>query len=110
MLGTVHWILREMTIPGAQHLVQLWIRVVLEYLAFGRIFHCFYVDVDSEPEVFFLRSRAESRSVLGRCLRLLPMHALLTHESGVSTSCTWLAVCMMMSRVVGAHHTGDELN
>ena len=34
--------------------------------AFGRFAHIFCVDVDSEPEVFFLLSHAEWRSVLSR--------------------------------------------
>ena len=35
--------------------------------AFGRIAHNFHVDADSNPEVFFLRSHAEWRSVPSRC-------------------------------------------
>ena len=60
------------------------------HLPFGRISHNFYVDVDSEPEVFFLRVHAKWRNV--------PKHALLARKSRSPSSCTWLAVRTMMSR------------
>ena len=51
---------------------------------FGRFEDIFNGEVDSEPEVFFLRSHAEWRSVLRRCLRCLEigksMHEL--HVAG----------------------------
>ena len=51
-----------MTLPGAQNLVQRW-NVLLQHTSlFGRFSHYFYVYVDSEPVLFFLRSHAEWRS------------------------------------------------
>ena len=58
---------------------------------FGRIPHNFYVDVDSNPEVFSLRSHGEWRSALSRCVRCLEIGNSM-HE------CTWLALCMMKGR------------
>ena len=43
----------------------------MSVLGFGRITHIFYVEVDSNPEVF--RFYAEWRSVLGRCLAVCVM-------------------------------------
>ena len=40
-------------------------------LGFWTNFRILYVDVDSEPEVFLLRSHAEWRSMLSRCFWLL---------------------------------------
>ena len=45
--------------------------------ASGRIAHFFYGEVDSNSEVFSLRSHAEWRSVLSRCFSLQSWHALL---------------------------------
>ena len=54
----------------AQRLARQWIHVLASVRGvFGRIAHNFYVDVDSNPEVFFLRSHAEWRSVLSRYFR-----------------------------------------
>ena len=45
--------------------------------AFGRIAHIFYGEVDSNSEVFCLRSHAELRSVLSRCFSSQSWYALL---------------------------------
>ena len=61
-------------------------------------FPFFYVDVDSDLEVFFLRSHAEWRSVLSRCLRSWLMHAQSALESGVSVSLKWMTAGRMTGR------------
>ena len=80
--GTVRWILREMIFPGAQHLARQWIHVMLQYTWL----------LDEFPTISTsTRTRAEWRSVLGRCIRLWPMHALpalrkLEFRSGVGVT------------------------
>ena len=70
--------------------------------AFGRTAHNFYVNVNSNPEVFF--------SVLTQNGEVCSVDASGALKSGIlCTSCTWLAVCTMKGLGVGAHHTGDEL-
>ena len=51
----------------------------------GRLAHNFYGAVNSNPEVFFLRSHAEWRSVLSRCLRCLEIGNSM-HELHVADS------------------------
>ena len=50
--------------------------------AFGRIAHFFYFEVDSDPEVFGLRSHAEWRSVLSRCCSSQSRYASSNLEFG----------------------------
>ena len=68
---------------------------------FQRITHNFYVDVNSNPEVFFLRSHAEWRSVLSRGLRCLEIwnSTQEVHVAGRLHDEGWR---------VEAYHTGDE--
>ena len=56
----------------------------------------FYDGVDSDPEVFSLRSHVEWRSVLSRCSTFQSWYAMLTPENLeiTSTSFAWLAVVM----------------
>ena len=69
----------EMTLSGCAMLGSAWIRGLRQYLAFERISHNFYVDVDSDPEVFlsFLTwngeacsADASARCPLVRCSHL----------------------------------------
>ena len=62
---------------------------------FGRIAHIFYGEVDSNSEVFCLRSHAEWRSVLSRCFSSQSWYALLAlgNLEITFTRLTWLAAC-----------------
>ena len=53
--------------------------------ATGRNAHIFHCEANSNPEVFFLRSHAEWRSVLSRCLRCLEIGNSM-HELHVADS------------------------
>ena len=48
--------------------------------AFGRMAPIFYGEVDSDPEVVFLRSLAEWRSVLSRCFSFHPFRTVRTGQ------------------------------
>ena len=52
--------------------------------AVGRILHIFYGEMDSDLEVFSLRSHAERRSVLSRCFSELALgnYFFEVHEAG----------------------------
>ena len=60
--------------------------------------HIFYGEVDSNSEVFCLRSHAEWSSVLSRCFSSQSWCALLAlgNLEIIFTRLTWLAACVMM--------------
>ena len=69
----------------------------------GRIAHSFYGRANSKPEVFFF--------VLPQNGEVCSVDASGGLTSGICRmSCTWLAVCMMKGKGVGANHAGDELH
>ena len=77
----------------AQCLVRQWIRGLRQYLAFGQISHNFCIDVDSDREVFGLRSHAEVQPML-HSQSLDALLALGTLETLLTVS-SWLTRVMM---------------
>ena len=84
-----------------------WIRSLRQYLAFGQISHNFYVDVDSDPEVFLsvlmqngevCSADASARSPLMRCShlelwKLFSRHPRDTCDDGGRDPCTGTGPC-----------------
>ena len=72
-----NWILREMLIFFGAMLGSTVDACSASVLgAFGRMLHIFYGEVDSDPELYSLRSHAEWRSVLSRLSVLVCVLAL----------------------------------
>ena len=87
----------------AQCLDRQWTHVLHQYFALLNEFCTFHGVVDSDPEVFSLRSQAEWGSVLSRCFSSQSQYALLAlgNLEITSTRFTWLAVVMMAGQRAG---------
>ena len=94
--STVHWILREMTLPSAQRFVRQWIHVELPLLDE-------FPTISTSTWTRNLRCFFSVLTQMEKCAQSMPQ--VIAHACAVRTQ-----IRNSYELPVAGHHTGDELN